>query len=110
MKIEHKMIKDGSFFQSADIDFSFCASTFRFYFKFGQRNTVFFMIADRKPRHAEAFKLECRANPGWCWYFVGINIDDYPDEDPSPWTGSFDCYLNEMFNTSKPVYIWVEYE
>ena len=111
MNIEHKLIKQYNEFISEVI--SFCKSEFKLYFKFGNRNTVFFMVADRKPRHGEAFKLAKRAGDGASsiWYFADLNLDEHPDdENESPWPYDFDLYLSDTFDNAKPVYIWVEYE
>ena len=113
MKIEHKLTKDQRYgFKNEDRSIEFCAEEFRFYFKFGDRKTVFFLISDRKPRHGEAFKLERRPEMDIVWCFADLSEEEYAElnEDDSPWTTQFDHYLNDNFDINEPVYIWVEYE
>lgn len=113
MKITHEMVKKEDIYNidyHRGTNFSFCSENFRFYFKFGRRSVVFFIVSDRKPRHGEAFKLVRDFEGGNCWSFADINLDEHPEEDESPWPFDFDEYLNNTFDTAKPVYIWVEYE
>ena len=107
MKVEHELVKGiDSVFENEDASIGFCDDEFSSYFKFGSRNTVVFLIADRKPRHDESFKL-VKGATATVWRFANSAAD--PAEDNSPWPFQFDVYLNEKFDTSKPVWIWVEY-
>ncbi len=105
IRIQHVLVKSefGSEFGNDSV--SFCTSEFREYFKFGRRNSVFFLISDRDPRNGEAYRLIRNSTGNW-WNFADEYLREY---DPSPWPIQFDMYLDEKFGTSKPVWIWVEF-